>query len=103
MRLQLVVAGRHTAKLLETAKQPLNSVALSVAGGVVGPRRATFAPGWNHGLRAAGGQGSYERVGIVAAVGNEVDRGQAVEQGQRLWGVVALTRRQAAAQEPASG
>ena len=32
----------------------------------------------------------YERVGIVAAVVHEVGRGQALKQGQRLRGVVAL-------------
>lgn len=103
MRIQLVIPSSHAAKLLEAAKQSLNGVSLGVAGRVVGPRRTAFSAGRSYGVRAANSQGVHERVGIIAAVGNQVGWGQAVEQWQRLWGVVALTRRQATAQKSALG
>jgi hypothetical protein len=103
MRIQLIVARRHPAKVLEAAEEPFHRVALGVAGSVVGPRSTAFTSGRNDGAGAAGSQGAHERVGIVAAVGNEVGWGPPVEQQQSLRSVMALTRRQAAAYKPASG
>jgi hypothetical protein len=103
MRIQLIVARRHPAKVLEAAEEPFHRVALGVAGSVVGPRSTAFTSGRNDGAGAAGSQGAHERVGIVAAVGNEVGWGPPVEQQQSLRSVMALTRRQAAAHKPASG
>jgi hypothetical protein len=103
MRIELVVARGHAAKLLEAAEQPLDGVALGVAGHVISPRVATLAPGRNDGLGAASGQGGHERAGIVPPVSHQVRRGQPVEQRQRLRGVVALAGGEAAAHEPAPG
>jgi hypothetical protein len=47
-------------------------------------------PGRKHGLYAAGHEGVHQRVGIVATVGKQIDRGQPVEQHEGLRRVVAL-------------
>jgi hypothetical protein len=77
------------------AEEPLDWVALSVRGRVVGPWMAAFAPGRNHGASAADGQGGHERVGIVALVSDGVGRGQPLKQGLGLRSVVALAGAQA--------
>jgi hypothetical protein len=43
MGVELVVSRSDAAKLLEAAEQPLDGVALSVAGGIVSARRASSA------------------------------------------------------------
>ena len=103
MRIQLVVARSHATKLLEAAEEALDGVALGVAGRIVGPWGAPLAPGRNQGLGVARGQGGYQRVGIVAAVGDGVGRGQTLEQRQGLRDIVALACAQPDAHEPTVG
>ncbi len=103
MPVQLVVTGGHASKLFEATEEPLNGVSLGVAGRVVRPRVAPLAARRNHGHGAAGSQGSHQRVRIVAPVGNQVGRGQALEQGQGVRGIVALAGREAATHGPAAG
>ena len=103
MSVQFIIAGGYAANLLEAAEQPLDGVVQGVAGRVEGARVATLAAGRNHCLGAAVSQGGHQRAGIVAAVGNEMGRGQALEQGLGLRGVVALARVEAAAHGPAAG
>jgi len=75
MRIQFVVPRGHAAKLLEAAEEPLDGLALGIAGGVEGARVPPLAPGWNYRLCTAVGQGRHQRVGIVATVGDEVGWG----------------------------
>lgn len=103
MGIQLVITCGYAAKLLEAVEEPLDGLALGVADRVVGPRQATLAAGWDDGLRAADGQGRLERVGIVAAVGNQVGWDQPVKQRQGLRGVGALARRPADAHQAPAG
>ena len=103
MRTKLVIAGGHAAKLLEAAEKPLHGVTLGIASRSVGPRVAALAPGRNGGLGAPGGQSRHERVGIVAAVGNQVGRGPLAQQRQGLRRIVALAGTQAQPHGPAAG
>ena len=103
MRIQFIIPGGHASKLFESAEEPLDGVALGVAGCVMGAWVPALAPGRNYGTGAARGQGGHERVGIVAAVGHLERRREAREQGQRLRGVVALADGEAAAHRPAAG
>ena len=103
MRIQLVVAGGHASKLLESTEESLDGVTLGIAGGINGARVAPLAPGRNDGLDAAGSQRGHERVGIVAAVGHHEHRREARQQGQRLWSIVSLAGGEAAAHRPAAG
>jgi hypothetical protein len=59
MGIQLIVPGRHAAKLLKAAEEPLNVVALRVAGRIVGTRGRALTPGRNDGYGAAGSQGGH--------------------------------------------
>jgi len=102
MCIKFIIAGGHAAELLETAEEPLDGVTLSVAVCIVGAHLSAFAPGWNHGAGTAGSERRHERIGIVAAVGHDVRWSQALEQRQRLRGIVALASGEAAAaQAPA--
>ena len=103
MGIQLVITRSHAAKLLEAAKQALDGLPLGVAHGVVGAGLAALPPWRNDGAGAPRSQGGDQRVGIVAAVGDELSRGQLAEQRQGLRGVVALARGQAAAHEAPAG
>jgi hypothetical protein len=53
MRVEFIVLGGHAAKLLGPAEQPLDWVALYVAGNVVGAWVPPLASGRNHGAGAA--------------------------------------------------
>lgn len=103
MTVEFIVARGHAAKLFEAAEQAFNRVPLGVTYVVVGSGEAALAAGWNHGTDAAGRERGHERVGVVAALGDEVGRGQALKRRQGLWGVVALTCAQAQAHGPAAG
>ena len=98
---QFLVACGEAAKLLEAAEKPLDGMALGVAGRLVGPWVAAFAPGRNHGTDAAGSERGHERVRVVGAVSHHIGWRQALQQGQGLGRVMAWARRQAAAHEPA--
>lgn len=103
MRIEFIISGGHATKLLEAAEKLFDRVALGVAGGIVRPRMLALAPGRNYGTGAAGSERSHQGVGIVAAVGHQVGRGQAFEQRQSLRGVVTVAGAEAAAHRPATG
>lgn len=66
MGIQLIIPGRHAAKPLEAAEEPLDRVALRVADCVVGTRVSALAPGRNDGPGTAGGHGGHERGALVS-------------------------------------
>lgn len=101
MRIELFISGGEAAKLLQAAEEPFDRMPLGVALRIVGSGVAPLAPGWKHGLGAAPREFGHERVGVVAAVGDEVGRGPTSEQGQGLRRVVALAGGEQAAPQAA--
>jgi hypothetical protein len=69
--IQFIVPGRHAAKLFKAAEEPLDGVALRIAGRVVGTRVSALAPRRDDGYGTVGNQGGHERIRIVAAIRNE--------------------------------